>query len=468
MNDTVIPDAKEQRIAELESQLAQAYETIEALQEQFRQLQAEVEKLKRAGKRQATPFSRQKKAKKPKPPGRKAGEGEFNHREKPKPEEVDETKEAPLPCCPECGGGLTDMKENEHFEVDIPPVKPVITRFVTHSGHCGTCSKRVRSRHPDQISTATGAAGVSVGPRAKALGADLKHRLGVSYAKAGDLLWTAFGLSVTRSGLCQADGRLAKKALPVYETLVTALRKCVSVHSDETGWRIGTLSAWLWVFTNQEITVYTIRKSRGHEVVVDILGREFKGVLVSDCFLAYDAKALAEWLQQKCVAHLLRNLSDIEDSKTGRAVCFSRDVTALLREALILKKEKPTLNSVVFEQRAADLETRLDALIDENRRMTDPDNLRFAKRLRKQRPHLLRFLYIEGLDATNNLAERQLRPAVITRKTAGCNRTDEGADDHAVLSSVLVTCRQQKRPILDYLVELQRSQGIPPPLLLPS
>jgi uncharacterized coiled-coil protein SlyX len=115
MSDKVISDAKDQRIAELENELAQAQTLIESLQEQINQLQAEVKRLKRAGKRQATPFSRQKKAKKPKPPGRKAGEGEFNHRKKPTPEEVDETKKAPLTCCPKCGGGLTDMKENEHF-----------------------------------------------------------------------------------------------------------------------------------------------------------------------------------------------------------------------------------------------------------------------------------------------------------------------------------------------------------------
>ena len=464
MRDAVLPDPKERRIAALENQLAQAHATIEALQEHLRQLQAEVAAQKRAGKRQATPFSRGKRAKKPKRPGRKAGQGKFNRREKPA-SAADDTKVAPLPCCQACGGGLTKMKEHEHFEVDIPPVRPVVTRYVTHSGYCGNCKKRVRSRHPDQISTATGAAGVSVGPRAKALAADLKHRLGVSYEKSGDLLWTAFGLRVTRSGLCQADGRLAQKARPVYQELIAALRKCTVVHADETGWRIGTLSAWLWVFTNQEITVYAIRQSRGHEVVIDILGREFKGVLASDCFLAYDAQALAEWLKQKCVAHLLGNLSEIEASKTGRAVCFSRDVTALLRAALALQKEKPTLNPETFDQRAAELETRLDALIDENRRMTDRDNVRFAKRLRKHRPHLLRFLYVEGLEATNNQAERQLRPAVITRKTAGCNRTEGGAETHAILASVLVTCRQQKRSILDYLVALQRSPDTPPPLL---
>jgi transposase len=140
-------------------------------------------------------------------------------------------------------------------------------------------------------------------------------------------------------------------------------------------------------------------------------------------------------------------------------------VTALLRKALALKAEKPNLAADVFTQRAAALEARLDTLIDEKRRLTDRDNRRFAKRLRKQRPHLLRFLYVDGLDATNNIAERRIRPAVVTRKTSGCNRTEGGAEAHAILSSVLVTCRQQKRPILDYLVDLQRASDELPSLL---
>jgi transposase len=453
------------RLAELEVQLGERDVRIEALQQQVQRLEEQLAEAQRAGKRQATPFARKKRQARPKRPGRKAGQGKFNHRPKPAPEDVNRTLEVPLPSCPECGGGLKDEKTHEHFEVDIPPVRPIVTRYVTHSGYCKTCHKRVRSRHPEQISNAVGAAGVVIGPRAKAIAADLKHRLGVPYAKICDHLETAMGLPVTPGALSQADTRLAKKARPVYEALVAALRACTLAHSDETGWRIGILAAWLWVFTNQDITVYTIRQSRGHEVVLDILGQEFKGVLVSDCFLAYDAKALADWLKQKCVGHLLRNLSEIEASKTGRAVCFARDVTALLREALALKADKPTLEADTFAQQASALETRLDVLIDEKRRMTDPDNVRFAKRLRKQRPHLLRFLYVDELDATNNIAERRLRPPIVTRKTSGCNRTEGGAEAHAILSSVLVTCRQQKQPILDYLVELQRAPGEPPPLL---
>jgi hypothetical protein len=110
------------------------------------------------------------------------------------------------------------------------------------------------------------------------------------------------------------------------------------------------------------------------------------------------------------------------------------------------------------------LEARLDELIDVKRKLTDPDNARFAKRLRKHRPHILRFLYVDELDATNNLAERQLRPAVITRKTNGCNRTEEGAQTHAILGSVLATCRQQAIPILEYLIKLQKFGESPPSL----
>ena len=304
-----------------------------------------------------------------------------------------------------------------------------------------------------------------VGSRAKALAADLKHSLGGSYGKVSETLKDAFGLQVCRNGWCQADQRLAETALPVYQKLIEVARCSSVVHADETGWRIGTLSAWLWVFTNKEITVYAIRDNRSSDVVVEILGKEFKGILASDCFVAYDEKRLATWLKQKCLSHLLKDLKEMEESKTGRAVHFARDGTAVLRAALALKTEKPNLDPATFAQRAQALETQLDALISKRRNLKDRDNVRFTRRLRKHRPHLLRFLYMDGLDATNNLAERQLRPGVITRKTNGCNRAKGGADAHSILTSVLVTCRQHSVPILDYMVSLQRFGETPPSLV---
>jgi transposase len=445
------PDPRDQRIAELEARV------VELLQK-VAELQAQVAELERAGKRQATPFARKRHQAQRKRPGRKAGQGKFAWRARPTPAQVTTTKETPLRACPACGGGLQARKSHEQFVIDIPEAPPTVTRYVTHSGHCPACRQRVRSRHPEQTSDATGAAGVVIGPRAKALAADWKHRLGISYAKVAEMLRVAFDLPFTRSGLCQADTRLAlDQARPVYAELVELIRQSAVVHTDETGWRIGLLSAWLWVFTNRHLTVYTIRTSRGHDVVVEILGREFGGTLVADCFTAYDHQALGDWLQQKCVGHLLKDLSVMREMKTRGAVRFAQDVTAVLRAALALRDQKPHLSATSFRAQAAALEKRLDRLIDPQRNLTDPDNRRFAKRLRKQRPHLLRFLHADGLDPTNNQAERMLRPAVITRKTNGCNRTERGALAHAILASILVTCRQQDIPLVEALVRIQRA-----------
>ena len=464
-NKHTLPDPKDKRIAELEEQLAQALATIQRLQKRVEFLQAKVEELERAGKRQATPFARRRWVEHPKRPGRKAGKGKFAHRAKPTIQQVHKTKRARLHGCPECGGKLYQIRKHEQYVTDIPVVQVKTTRYVTYSGYCGGCHKRVRSQHPEQTSQASGAAGVLVGPRAKALAADLKHRLGVSYANVSEVLNDVFGLQVCRSGWCQADQKLAETARPIYEKLIELIRQCSVVHADETSWRIGTLAAWLWVFTNRQISVYAIRDNRSSDVVVDILGREFKGVLASDRFAAYDDKRLSAWLKQKCVAHLLRNLKEIQENKSGWALNFARQVTAVLQAALALKTEKAKLDPFTFFQRAQSLEARLDGLVALRRRFTDHDNARFAGRLRKQRPHLLRFLYVDQLEATNNQAERMLRPAVITRKTNGCNRTRSGAETHAILSSILVTCRQHSVPILDYLVQLQRYGERPPPLV---
>jgi hypothetical protein len=138
---------------------------------------------------------------------------------------------AKLHGCPECGGKLREIRKHEQFVADIPEVQPVITRYMTYSGYCAACHRRVRSRHPEQISQATGAAGVLGGPRAKALAADLKHRLGASYGKVGEALNDAFGLQVSRSGWCQANQRLAQTAQPVYEKLIEFVRQCCVVHA---------------------------------------------------------------------------------------------------------------------------------------------------------------------------------------------------------------------------------------------
>ncbi|MFH1708489.1 MAG: IS66 family transposase [Planctomycetota bacterium] len=419
----------------------------------------------RSAKRQASPFSRDSQTANPKKPGRKPGQGEFSFRQPPLEQDIRLTEYVPLNRCPLCGGELTDKQPHENIQVDIPRPLPVYTRFSTESGWCPHCRRRVRSRHSDQTSTASGAAGVCIGPCAKAVAADLHHRLGVPYAKIADHFQTVAGVKVTPGGLCQADERLAQKLHPVYKELIAALRLCCAVHSDETGWRIGILSAWLWVFTSREITVYVINESRGHEVVVEILGRSFRGVLIGNCFLAYDHKDFAGWIHQKCFAHFLKTLKQMEADKTRGAVNFPRETAAVLREALALRDEKPTLSAKAFAEKLRQIELRLDALIAVTRRFSDPDNRRFAKRLRKHRKHLFTFLTHRGVDATNNAAERMLRPAVIVRKTGACNKTENGATTHSVLASMLQTARQKAIDGIGYLSKVLTAPDRAPALL---
>ena len=232
---TILKPSPDRRVAELESQLLQRDALIKQLQQRITELEQRLTELDQAAKRQATPFARKHQKENPKRPGRKAGQGQFTSRARPTPDEVTDTKEHGLDVCPECGGAVTDLKEHEQFVVDLPEVKPTVIRYLTQSGQCARCGRRVRSRHPEQISQATGAAGVVIGPRAKGFAADLKHRLGVPYGKVAEVLSIGFGLPISRSGLCQAGARLARQARPVYDELLKLIQHSAIVQADETG-----------------------------------------------------------------------------------------------------------------------------------------------------------------------------------------------------------------------------------------
>ena len=426
---------------------------LDELRAEVERLKAELEQSRRAGKRQAAPFSKGSPKADPKRPGRKAGHP-ASHRPVPPPEQVDRTIEVPLPPnCPECHTPLNEapVTIRDQYQIDLPEPKPVVTRFRVPVARCPACHRRVQGRHPEQTSDALGSAAVQYGPRLLGLAADLKHRLGVSYRKCSSVLLTLTGVVVASAALVRSGHRLRKLAQPSYDRLVEAASKSAVQHVDETGWKIGGRSAWLWVFADEKVTLYRIRKSRAHDVVVEVLGEEFGGVLVSDCFLAYDPLPFAK---QKCLAHLLKTCSEIEQSKTRGAVRFSRRVAALLRRAMALKRRRGTMGDRGYAVLRGKIHAELNRLLEGT--YTDPDNARLAKRLRKQRGHLLRFLDHDGVDATNNLAEREIRPAVIARKLSAGNRTEAGAETHAVLASVLRTCRRQGRDIIKTLEGLIR------------
>jgi transposase len=430
------------------------YQQLEAKTNRIVELQEALEAAQRAAHRQAAPFRipEHKRVPAPKRPGRKHGHpGAFRHQ----PDTIDESIEVALCACPHCGGkGFTDQAQIEQTIEDIAPVRPRVTRLTTYQATCIQCGQRVRSSHPLQMSLATGAAGVQLGPRALALAADLNKAKGLSMRKTCAILHDCFSLQLSAGGLSQALDRVATKVQCQYNAIAEELRQAPVVHSDETSWWVGGPGWWLWVFVNTQSTLYVVDQSRGRCVVTELLGTNFGGVLVSDCLAIYDD---ATALQQKCYAHHHKAISQARALHPGQGEGFLNEVAAMLRAAVALQEQKAQSDPQTFSDLRQALERKAVQLLDSAR--SEPSEEAVRNRLNKQRDHLFTFLDHDGVDATNNLAERQLRPAVIARKISCGNRTKKGARTWQILASLAATCAQRAT---SFIAELARAAPLQP------
>jgi transposase len=251
------------------------------------QLEQKLEETARRAFRQAAPFripeSRRKN--RPRRPGRPKGHrGSY----RPQPARIDQHLKVPLERCPDCHGPVHQVRDLKQYLEEIPPVQPINIELITQEGYCPCCDREVRSTHPMQVSLAEGAAGVQLGPNALAIAVELNKVRGLSMRKTCATLQSLFGLKLSPGGLAQALARVARKMEPSYQKLIEELRQAGTVHSDETSWWVGGPGYWLWVFTNADTTVYVVDASRGRQVVRDMLGADYPGVLVSDCLAVYD------------------------------------------------------------------------------------------------------------------------------------------------------------------------------------
>jgi hypothetical protein len=429
----------------LHAAVAQSQQQLQAQNQELSRQQEALEAARRAGLRSAAPFRRPDKdrAAAPKRPGRKQGHPGSC---RPRPARIDQTLEVPLGGCPDCGGtALQDRQLVEQFLEELPAVRPHVTHLKTYAAFCPCCQKEVRSTHPLQMSLATGAAGTHLGPNAIASLAELKSQ-GLSLRKVCALAHTLFGLKLTPGGLSHALRRTGEKCAPAYEGLIAALRTGAVAHADETSWWLKNAPAWLWVFANPTTTVYVIAEGRGRDVARATLGPEYAGVLVSDCLAIYDG---INARQQKCYSHHLKAIKEACADHPEHGAGYLTDLKAMLQAALALKQAQPDLSGAQFARRRAGLEVLAKALLEHPR--TQPAEARVRNRLFKQSDHLFTFLDHPGVEATNNLAERQLRPAVITRKISCGNKTEAGAQTWQILNSLAATCTQRGASFLNFV-----------------
>lgn len=439
-------DPRDRRIRELEAENARLRAEVRRLRQLVATLQDRVEQLTRQAHRQAAPFRRPEKDKKPPDqhgtPGRPVGHPPAH---RPPPSHIDEDIEVPLAACPRCGGPVADLQRREQFIEDLPPIRPHVTRLVTYTGTCPTCGP-LQSTHPKQVSTAVGAAGTHLGARAVALAALLNKHLGLTTRSTCRVLKVLGGLSITPGGLVQAMHRLAHKTQDALADLVAGLRDQPSVHIDETSWWVGGPGYWLWTFTTPDRTLYHVDESRGRQVVTDTLGPRFSGVVVSDCLASYEN---LPYVQHKCYAHHLRAVAEGRDARPPAERTWFDEVAGLLKAAMILGGLRGDLPPPRWAECRRNLDAKADALLAAPR--SDPIEERVANRLRKRRQWLFTFLDRPGVEATNNRAERALRPAVIARKLSCGNKTARGQRTWETLASLAATCAQRDQDFIDFL-----------------
>lgn len=432
---------------------------IEQLQARLAESEAENARLRsqldtttREQNRQANRFRRRTLKKRRKKPGRKRGHVAAL-RATPTPDRV---VDVPLLECPDCHAPLYDRGSVVQFQTDLPPIAPIVTQFKIATGYCTCCHQYRQGRHPEQTSNAIGAAGNTIGPVLLTMAAELKHRLGVPYRKICDFFSTYYDLDICPATFVRAEQRLTDKALPTYQLLLDALRGAHVVHADETGWRIGRLNAWLWVFSSKDTTVYVIRRSRGHEVPEEILGSDFDGYLVVDGLNVYDVLEVAKG---RCNAHLLRRCKELVTTVPTAEVRHINALSVLLQKAIRLAERRDTLPAERYAKRVQHIEDALDRWLDHVPLDGSADLDRLVTHVASHRGEWLIFLHDSEVPPTNNHAEQMLRPAVITRKVGGCNKTLLGAVVHGMLASLMMTCKRQGRHFLDLAKQLWRSES---------
>lgn len=436
----------------------------ERLEKQARELQDEINKLRvlldsaqRAAKRQAAPFSKGSPKPNPKPPGRRAGKEYGVKAHRPVPERWDEELEAQLPRRCDCGGDIEEVEVESQYQTDIPTIQPRVARINVHIGRCRRCGKRAQGRHPRQVSDALGAAASHLGPTALALAAYLNKGLAMPFGKLSALFETHFSLSVTPGGLCLALHRVRRALTPTYEAIVLFVRSSAYVVPDETGWKVGGRLWWLWVFATPSATVYAILSGRGFEQAASVLGEDYAGRLTRDGWGAYPLFKNAR--HQTCLNHISNRCHRLLEIAQRGAARVPHAVLRIVKAALALRdrRDDGDISPHGLAVATGRLSARMDRLLEW--KPSDDANRKLLDHLRKERDRdaLFRFLRDPEIDATNWRGEQAVRPAVVTRKVCGGNRTDEGRKTQQTIATVLRTSIQRGLDFCALVSEALRS-----------
>lgn len=448
-------------IRRLEARLAEQDKRIAALEAELRE-----------AKQAKAPFSKGRRKSSPKRPGRMAGKGVFKRREEPQALDSDHVVEMNVPLaedqriCPKCAVTLSISQEIASTE-DIParPTR-IIKRFTVEVGRCPRCGGVYRGTHHELGRDQNGANAHQVGPHVKAQALAMHYWSGLPLCKAPGVIAQMTGIQISQSALSQSACGLSQEGgllHSIYTELREQVRRSPVVNTDDTGWRINATLAFMMGFFTADISYYQIRyRHRGQEVL-EVIDPKGKTKLGTDRGKSYEAHEFDEMEMQKCLSHLLKNLSQVEATKSGRAKHFASELKRQLREGLELwrsyKEDKISRES--YRERGRVLEAKINEHL-RDRILSDADNQRLLNGIGMQadRGRLTLFLHHPEIEPTNNRAERGLRPAVIARKVSHCSKNERGAQAYSVMKSIFVTLSLRTKSVTQAFASLLKGQSL--------
>lgn len=376
----------------------------------------------------------------------------------------DETFTIKPSACRGCGQALQgeDPQPLCHQVVELPVIKPHVAEYRLHRLSCPCCGVRTCATLPDGVPQG------GQGPRLRAFCTLLVGGYRLSKSLVSSLLQDAFDIGVCAGTVCKME----KQTDAILEQVVLPLREHVRkgpANIDETGWRENRQRAWLWVVVSASVTIFHIARSRGGAVARELLGPGFHWVLTSDRYSAYNWVSVRR--RQICWAHLERDFQGMVDrNNDGTSIgeellAFAADVFHWWQRIRDGTLKRSTVRSYIDEQRPW-----LRELLTRGSGCGCAKTAGMCRELLKLEPAMWAFLRQEGVEPTNNAAERALRPAVIWRKTSYGTDSSAGSRFVANVLSVVTTCRQQGKNVLDFLTACCHAdlQAQPSPSLLPA
>jgi transposase len=380
-------------------------------------------------------------------------------------EEVDEVVVLKPEQCQGCHAPLAgeDASPFRHQVIEIPPIKPVITEYQWHQLVCSACGATTRAPWPAGVPSGT------YGPRVHATVALCTGSYRLSKRTTGQVLDNLFGVPMSVGTISQSEKATTEVVAEPVEEARTYVHAQRVAHLDETSWRQGDQRAWLWVAVTRLVTVFLIRMSRGGQVARELLGEHFSGILVTDRYSAYNWYPV-RW-RQVCWAHLLRDFEAIR----GRGGASEEIGEALLAKAHQMFRWwhrvcEGALQRSTFRAYMRPLSREVEHLLEAGSRCGVSATEGMCHEILKRREALWTFVQVEGVEPTNNAAERAIRPGVQRRKISFGTQSEEGSRFVESMMTVVATLKQQKRDILAYLTAAHEAalRGEAAPSLLPA